>query len=424
MPGQTIREDATTATARNFRALWTGTAVTNLADGVFKLTLPLIAVSMTDSPALVAAATLANTLPWLLFALPAGVFADRLDRRDLIMVATGGRIIVVAALLVCLLGDVLTLPALYVMAVLLGVGEVFADTTRMSVIQMVVPRSRVESAFAKLTATETVANEFVGPPLGGLLAAMGFALAVGASGMGYLVALVALAVMAGSYRGAGQAVPTMIRTDIKAGLQYVWSERTLRSLLLVAGGASGCWAGWNAVVALYAVAPGPLGLSRAAFGLLIGMLGVGGFIGAAAAPAMIRRVGRRVVLVGSMASYAVFLAAPAASTAPYLIAATTFLGGLGAGAWNVTYSALRALVVPDEMMGRYSGVSRLTSWGSMPVGALLAGVIAEVAGVRAVFGLGGAICLFLLLVTMRTVSSDDFRRMAERARQGSGKVAV
>jgi MFS family permease len=151
-------------------------------------------------------------------------------------------------------------------------------------------------------------------------------------------------------------------------------------------------------------------LTRSAFGLLIGALGVGGFLGASVAPAMTRRVGRQAMLVGSLASYAVFLAAPAVSTSPLLLAVTTVLGGLGAGAWNVTYSALRALAVPDEMMGRYSGVSRFVSWGSMPVGALLAGVTAEVVGVRAVFGLAGAICLLLLLVTIRTVSSDDFRR--------------
>lgn len=420
MSAETTQVDPANATTRNFTALWIGTGVTNLADGVFKLVLPLIAVSMTDSPALVAGASLANTLPWLLFALPAGVFADRIDRRRLIMVATAGRVLVILALVLCLLGGGLSLSVLYLAAVLLGVGEVFTDTTRMSVIQMVVPRNRLESAFAKLTATETVANEFVGPPLGGLLAAAGFALAVGVSGIGYVVALLALAVMTGGYRRATQSGPTMIRADIKAGVRYVWNERTLRTLLLVAGGASGCWAGWNAVIALYAVEPGPVGLSRSAFGLLIGALGVGGFLGAVAAPAMIRRVGRRAVLVGSMGCYAVFLAAPALSTSPYVLAVTTLLGGLGAGGWNVTYSALRALVVPDEMMGRYSGVSRLTSWGSMPVGALIAGVTAELVGVRAVFGLGGTVCVFLLLVTIRTVSSGEFRRMADRATHASG----
>jgi MFS family permease len=408
------------ATERNFTVLWIGTAVTNLADGVFQVALPLIALSMTRSPVSVAGVALANTTPWLLLALPAGVLADRVDRRRLIMAATGGQLIVVAALMVCVLGDLLTLPDLYVAAALLGAGAVFNDTTRMSMIQMVVPRNRLESAFAKLTASETVAKEFIGPPLGGLLAAVGFALAVGASGIGYLVALLAVAVMTGHYRRATPAEPTAIRTDIKAGLQYVWNERPLRTLLLVAGSASGCWGGWNAVIAVYAVAPGPLGLTRSEFGLLIGMLGVGGFFGATAAPAMIRRVGRQAVLVGSMACYGVFLAAPAASTSPYLIAVTTFLGGIAAGAWNVTYSALRAMVVPDEMMGRYSGVSRLTSWGSMPLGALLAGVTAETVGTRAVFGFGGAICLLMLVITIRTVSSHDFRSLEESAKLRSG----
>ena len=192
--------DPTTMSARNFKALWAGAAITNLADGVVKLALPLVAVSMTDSPALVAGATLANTLPWLLFSLPAGALADRVDRRRLIMIMVAARALVLALLTGAILATGLPLAGLYAGALLLGTAEVFADTTRMSVVPMVVPRTRMESAFATLTATETVANEFVGPPLGGLLAAAGLAVALGAGGVGYAGALLALAVMTGRYR--------------------------------------------------------------------------------------------------------------------------------------------------------------------------------------------------------------------------------
>ena len=105
------------------------------------------------------------------------------------------------------------------------------------------------------------------------------------------------------------------------------------------------------------------------------------------------------------------LVAPAITSSPRLIAVTTVLGGAGSGAWNVTYSSLRALVVPDEMMGRYSGVSRLTSWGSMPLVALVAGPTAELVSVRAVFWGGAALCALVLAVTIRTVTSPEFRRM-------------
>jgi MFS family permease len=204
-------------------------------------------------------------------------------------------------------------------------------------------------------------------------------------------------------------------SPIWEGVQYVWRERVLRTLLLVAGAASGCWAAWMAVIVVYAVAPGPLDLSRSEYGLLIGALGVGGVVGASAAPALIRRLGRQVVLATSMACIAVLLAAPAISSSPRLIAVTTVLGGAGSGAWNVTYSSLRALVVPDEMMGRYSGVSRLTSWGSMPLGALVAGFTAELISVRAVFWGGAALCVLVLAATLRTVTSPEFRRVEARA---------
>ncbi|MGC5321235.1 MFS transporter [Micromonospora arida] len=412
-------DDLTTVSTRNFNALWAGAAITNLADGVVKLTLPLVAVSMTDSPALVAAATLANTLPWLLFALPAGALADRVDRRRLIMAMAAVRALVLAGLVGAIVLDVLPLAGLYAGALLLGTAEVFADTTRMSVVPMVIPRNRMESAFATLTATETAANEFIGPPLGGLLAAAGLAVALGAGGIGYAGALLALAVMTGHYRNNCHPGPAAnapgLRADIREGIRYVWQARILRTLLLVAGAASGCWAAWMAVIAVYAIAPGPMNLSHAEYGLMIGALGVGGVVGASAAPALTRRLGRRVVLAASMASFAVLLAAPAITSSPRLVAAATVLGGAGSGAWNVTYSSLRALVVPDEMMGRYSGVSRLTSWGSMPLGALVAGLTAELVSVRAVFWGGAALCVLVLAVTLRTVTSPEFRLVQARA---------
>ncbi|MEU5566755.1 MFS transporter [Micromonospora musae] len=419
MPTNTQPGDPTTVGARNFRALWAGAAVTNLADGVVKLALPLVAVSMTDSPALVAGVTLANTLPWLLFSLPAGVLADRVDRQHLIMTMSAVRALVLAVLVGGVLADLLPLAGLYAGALLLGTAEVFADTTRMSVVPMVVPRNRMESAFAKLTATETAANEFIGPPLGGLLAAAGLAVALGAGGVGYAGALLALTIMTGHYRSGRHSSSTAsapsLRAEVWEGVQYVWRERILRTLLLVAGAASGCWAAWTAVIVVYAVAPGPLDLSRSEYGLLIGALGVGGVVGASVAPALIRRLGRQVVLVTSMACFAVLLAAPAVSSSARLIAVATVLGGAGSGAWNVTYSSLRALVVPDEMMGRYSGVSRLTSWGSMPLGALVAGLTAELIGVRAVFWGGAGVCVLVLAATLRTVTSPEFRRVEARA---------
>ncbi|QWF22368.1 MFS transporter [Nocardioides sp. LMS-CY] len=374
---------------RNFYALWAATATTNLTDGVVKIGLPLLAVSMTSSPGAIAAVTALGSLPWLLFALLAGAVADRVDRRRLMIALNLVRVFVAFVMVLLLATGVLILPLVYVGAFALGTCEAFIDTTRMSVVQMVVPRHLLERGYGRLTATETVANEFVGPPLGGALAGLSLALTMATGSVGYLIAAVALLLMPGAFRlthcSTTENPPARgLTRQIGAGLQYVWSERTLAVLLSAAGISSACWAGWLAIMPAYAVR-GPLQLSETGYGLLIGLLGVGGFIGALSTDRLRKILGRRNLLIVALAATTAMLLAPALSETPAVIVLGTALGGLGAGTWNVAYSTLRALVVPDEMMGRYSGVSRLVSFGAMPLGAAAAGGISELATPRWAF---------------------------------------
>lgn len=402
-----------------FRALWSATAATNVADGIFKISLPLLAVSLTGSPALIAAASFLNTLPWLLFALLAGAVADRIDRRRLMAGLNLVRVVVTAVLTGTLALDVGTLPVLYVCAFLLGLCETFVDTTRMAVVQAVVPRQKLENAYARLTATETVANEFAGPPAGGALAAVALALTAGASSLGYLIATLALLLMPGHYRPAGAAAPPPLRTDIAEGLRYVWRQRTLRILLAGAGVSTACWAGWLAVFPLYALRSGPLGLSPGAYGLLIGALGVGGTAGAFLARPLGRLLGRRRLLVGALLAVTAMMLAPALSTGRTVVATATLAGGIGSGAWNVSYSTLRAMVVPGGMMGRYSGVSRLVTFGAMPLGAAAAGAIAETLNVRAAFFSASVAMTLTVVLVLGTITPARLRTIEDHGATGS-----
>jgi MFS family permease len=165
---------------RPFWQLWSASSLSNLADGLVKIALPLIAVTLTDSPGLVAGVTLAVTLPWLLFALPAGALADRVDRRIAMVTADVTRAAAVAVLAVPLvlgLESSAAIWALYALALLLGTAETVYDTCAQSILPQVVPRDRLPRANGRLIAAELTANEFVGPPLGGLLVAAGVAAA-------------------------------------------------------------------------------------------------------------------------------------------------------------------------------------------------------------------------------------------------------
>jgi MFS family permease len=187
----------------SFWQLWSASALSNLADGLVKIALPLVAVTLTDSPGLVAGITLAVTLPWLLFALPAGALADRVDRRRAMVAADLARVAAVAVLAVPLVlgleSSTAALWALYAMALLLGTAETVYDTSAQSILPQVVPRDRLPRANGRLIAAELTANKFVGPPLGGLLVAAGLAAAFATPAALWAAAVGALLLLRGSF---------------------------------------------------------------------------------------------------------------------------------------------------------------------------------------------------------------------------------
>jgi MFS family permease len=187
--------------------LWSASALSNLADGLVKIALPLVAVTVTDSPALVAGVALAVTLPWLLFALPAGALADRVDRRIAMLTANVVRAAAVAVLAVAVVLGLGSSGAaiwmLYLVALLLGTAETVYDTCAQSILPQVVPRDRLPRANGRLIAAELTANEFVGPPLGGLLVAAGVAVAFATPAALWAVAVGALLLLRGGFSVPG-----------------------------------------------------------------------------------------------------------------------------------------------------------------------------------------------------------------------------
>jgi MFS family permease len=279
-----------------FWRLRSASTLSNLADGLVKIALPLVAVTLTDSPGLVAGVTLAVTLPWLLFALPAGALADRVDRRIAMATANVVRAATVAALAVTLvlgLESSAAIWALYAVALLLGTAETVHDTSAQSILPQVVPRDRLPRANGHLIAAELTANEFVGPPLGGLLVAAGTAAAFATPAALWAAAVgVLLLLLRGSFAVPREESSTL-RAEVAEGLRYLWRQRLLRTLAAMTGLFNFATNATFAVFVLYAVGPSSaMGLTGATFGLLFATLAAGNLIGALLADPIIRRLGR------------------------------------------------------------------------------------------------------------------------------------
>jgi MFS family permease len=397
---------------RNFTKTMVASGFANLADGVLWVALPLLAVRLTRSPILIAGVTVAARLPWLL-APVAGAFADRLDRRQSMVRVNLVRFVLLGGLALAVAVDVATMPLLYAVAVLLGVGETLFDTSAQSLLPAVVGRDELTRANSRLFAVELVANTFIGPPLGGLLAAAGLAVALGVPAAAYLVGAGCLALLAGSFRAAGAAPAgsTRLRDDIAEGTRFVWRHPVLRPLAIMLGLQNMAFSAAFSVFVLFAVAPGPMGLSETGYGVLTATLGVGSLLGSWLADRVERRLGRVRTLVLSIFLNAIFLIVPVVTALSVPIGASMLASGAGIVLWNVITVSLRQRITPDRLLGRMNASYRLVGWGTMPLGAALGGVLAEALGLRGAFLVAALVTLAVLIgfryVTEETIAAAE-----------------
>lgn len=394
-----------------YTKLWTSSGFSNLADGVFKIALPLLAIEFTQSPTLIAGLTFAATLPWLLFALTAGALADRMDRRRLMLAANLTRALLPMLLIVVIRLDLGSIWALYVIALLVGVAETLYDTSAQSILPQLVRRDQLTRANGRLYAVELTTNQFIGPPLGGLLVAAGVVAAFAVPALLWLAAVGCLLLVPGSFRVAREQ-KTTLRFDIGEGLRFLWNQKILRILAVMTGVFNFASSAAFAVLVLFAVGPGSaMELSSVGFGLLLTTSALGAFVGSFISEWAETRLGRSRSLTLTILGSALFVGAPAFTANPFVLGPIFFIGGMLIVLWNVITVSLRQRISPARLLGRVNSAYRLLAWGTMPLGAAVGGLLGQWLGLPAMFGIMGALSLALLalmpLLSDRAIDAAD-----------------
>ena len=405
----------------NYWKLWASSAASNLADGVFWIAFPLLAVRLTDSPVLIAGVAVVGRLPWLVFVLFAGALADRLDRRRTMVSVAALRTAISLGIGIAVVTGTDTLAMLYIAAFALGIGETLFDTAAQSVMPSIVERDQLSKANGRLYAAELTMNQFVGPPLGGILAAVSIALAFVGSAAAFAFAGIALTLLTGTFKAAAAPGPRpSVIADIREGLRYLFSHRLLRTLALMVGVMNLASSAAFAIFVLYAVAPGPMGLDEFGFGVLMTALAIGSLLGSFLVERVEKRLGRATLLSVAVAISAASTAIPGLTPNPWVVGAAFALAGFGSVMWNVVTVSLRQRIVPDALLGRVNASYRLLAWGSQPIGALLGGLIGQALGLPAVFLLAGVGTALLLLarsiVTDAAITAAEVEGDAEAAK--------
>lgn len=396
----------------NFAKLWAALAVSNLGDGIRLTALPLVAAALTRDPALIAGLTVTLRLPWLFFGLPVGVLVDRYDARRLIAIANaaqGGLLLVLGLALSQGLAGV---PLLYVVAFLLGIGELVVDISSQSILPHVVDRRLLESANGRLYGTELAANQLIGPPLGAVLFSVGMALPFFIDAASFVIAAGVVMLIKGEFLQSRHQ-QTAFRQEIGEAWSWLWRHRLLRTITLYHGVVNLLFAAIGATFVLYALEV--LEAGAMGFALLLVSEAAGGLAGALLAARISARVGvARLVLAAGAIQGAAYMILGLTSNA-WLAGVIISLAASAAVMSTVVLISLRQAIVPAPLLGRVTSTIRFVTWGVMPFGALLGGLIALSFGLRSTFIIAAPIFIVLLLTVRRVLTNDEIAKAHGRA---------
>jgi MFS family permease len=401
--------------------LWGAVASSNLGDGLVSLAFPWLASLLTRDPMAIAGVALATRLPWLLFSLQAGVLGDRLDRRRLMVSANTMRAVVAGATTAAVAFEVITVPALYVAAFLLGMCEVVFDNTSQAILPSIVPRDRLERANGTIVGAQMVIADFIARPLSGAIVGVTLSLPFAIDAVTAGVSAALIAAIPGTFRTApspaGQAAPrARMRTQIAEGLRWLWGHRLLRTLAFALGVANGAAAATMATYVLFAQEI--LRLDGLGFGLLLAAGSVGGLLGSIIGPNAVKHLGSGPTLTLTLATPIVGFGVTAVTSNAFVVGTAFAAFSFTAVLWNVVTVTLRQTLIPDPILGRINSVYRFLGWGAMPLGTLLGGAIVSLveqpltreAGLRAPFVAAALIYVGLLAIAaprLRTRSIEE-----------------
>lgn len=355
-----------------------------------------LVLELTNSPALLGLAGTAMGLPTLLLALFAGVLADRMDRRRLLVVTNlVGALVAFTLALLTTLGVVAYWHVL-VLAFLAGLTFTIQQPANQAVVSTIVDRKALGNAIA-LNAAQFNSLRIVAPTMAGLF------IAAGALELGFWVQAATFVIVAWilarlpipSTRDADR-VQAALWTDLADGMRYVRSSRVLATIILLPAVPALLILNYITFLPFYArdiLLIGPAGM-----GLLTGAIGIGALGGSLSLAAFRPSGGSGRLILGALAIIGAALATFAVSRSlPVSMLALVVIGAFQP-LYYATTNFLIQVLVPARLRGRVLSLYLLTSIGLIPVANLLGGAIAEAIGVEAVLAAGGGLTVGITLL--------------------------
>ena len=404
---------------RDFTLLWSSQVISTVGTRVTSVAYPLLVLLLTGSPALAGVVGFAQTLPFLLLYLPGGAWVDRWDRRRTMVVCEVGRMVALGSIAVtAVVGRVHSITIAQLAAVAFVEGSLFVlfDLAEGAALPRLVPAGQLPTAVAWNQA-RTQGADLVGQPLGGLLFAIAPALPFAVDSVSYLVSGGAVAAIRTRLQGERAATADRLRIRIAQGVRFVRRSAFLREMVVIVG-----WMNlvFNGTFLVLIVRAQRLGGSPGQIGLMLAAYGLGGILGAIAAPTLQRRLPGRVVLITIAWLWTALGIALAFAPSLVWLAVLVFVLNLFGAPYNVVIGARLYQLVPEEIFGRVRSVGRIVAWGTIPIGTLLGGLLADRLGAGPallVLGLG------MIPIAIASTVSPGMRSIDDPVSEPAGQPA-
>lgn len=408
--------------ARNhdFTALWVGQAVSELGSRVSLFVFPLITYAMTGSALLAAAVEALHLLGLVGTLLPAGVLADRVDRRRLMRTASGSGVLLYGSLAAAGVAGVLTVPHLMVVALLTGAGAGLFAPAEISAVRTVVPTEDLPTALSQNQARLHVAA-LLGAPLGGVLYGIVRWLPFAADAASFAASWLLLGRIRADLAAPAYDGPRRrpVR-ELAEGVRFVWSRPFFRVLTI-----------WGALAnltvnALFFVAVLRLiegGFDAVHIGLVEAVAGLAGIVGAVLAPWLIDRVATGRLTVAIAWSFLPLVAPMALWNQPLVVAAALGAGMLLNPAGNAGIGSYRIAVTPPELLGRVQSTTQFVVMSAMPLAPVLAGLLLSTIGGAAAVAVLGLLTAAVAVIPTLSASVRSVPRPADWPRYETPTVA-
>lgn len=357
---------------RDFVLLQAGQLFSTAGTQATQIAYPLLVLALTHSPAKAGVVGFASVLPYAVFALFAGLAADRWNRRTLMLAADGVRIAAIGSLVVALALDRLTFVQIAIVAFVEGTGFVFFNIAEVGALRAVVPAAQLPDAAAAEQARYATVT-LVGPSAGGALFGLARAWPFVADVISYAFSVFSLLAMRTPFQEEREVDTARMRSQIAEGFRWLWGQPFLRTCALIFAGVNFTFQG---IFLVFVVVAKRHGLSSGGIGACIALFGACSLLGSILAPRITRALSMRTIVIVNMwldVAIAAFIVVPNV----YVLLAATVTVAFFIPAGNAAIIGYRTAVTPDRLIGRVSSVARNIALAAQPLGPLAAGFLLD-----------------------------------------------